>query len=54
MPRTSLPCASCTLDSFHSTKYSLLPKARSDSIQMGAILVWIFPSDLLTSFDCVS
>jgi len=46
-------CTSCTLVSFQSLKSLLLPKVHGDSLQMGAVLVWIYPGDLLPSFACV-
>jgi hypothetical protein len=48
-----LPDTSCTLESLQSLKSSLLPKVHGDSLQTNAVLVWIFPSDLLPVIACV-
>jgi hypothetical protein len=53
MPCRPLPDTSFTLDSVQSLKSSLLPKVHGDSLQTNALLVWIFPSDLLPSCACV-
>lgn len=50
MPCRPLPDTSCSLDSVHSLKSSLLSKEHGDSLQMNVVLVWIFTSDLLPSF----
>ena len=53
MPRRPLPYTSRTHDSFQSLKSSLLLKVHGASLETNAVLVWIFPSDLLPSFACV-
>jgi len=53
MPYRPLLYTSCTLDSFQSLKSSLIPKVHGDYLRRNAVLVWIFPSDLLPSFACV-
>ena len=52
MPCRPLPGIFCTLDSVQSLKFSLLPKVHGISLQTNAVLVWIFPRDLLPSFAC--